>query len=165
MDKFYTLLEKRQDKGITPYHLRNCAYMDDFSKQKIIYPVINKSLDFCIDTDQVYLNDKCFFITGNHLHYLCALLNSSLFKFCYRSSFPDLGEAIEIRKSAMDLIRIKPIHASIDLMFRSKLEEFSRHKNDPLVMRAVQKEIDLLIFKIFEIDSFEQEIIEQLYSQ
>ena len=28
LDKFYPELEKRQDKGDTPYNLRNCAYID-----------------------------------------------------------------------------------------------------------------------------------------
>ena len=34
LDNYYTKLAKRADKGITPYNLRNCAYMNDFSDQK-----------------------------------------------------------------------------------------------------------------------------------
>ncbi|PMD87258.1 hypothetical protein BWI97_25820 [Siphonobacter sp. BAB-5405] len=34
LDQYYVELAKRTDKGDTPYNLRNCAYMDDFSKQK-----------------------------------------------------------------------------------------------------------------------------------
>ena len=34
LDKFYTRLEKRQDKGVTPYNLRKCAYHAEFSKGK-----------------------------------------------------------------------------------------------------------------------------------
>jgi len=30
LHSFYSQLEKRADKGDTPYNLRNCAYMDDF---------------------------------------------------------------------------------------------------------------------------------------
>src|SRR5690606_2777804 len=37
LDQYYAQLEKRSDKGDTPYNLRNCAYMEDFSKQKIVY--------------------------------------------------------------------------------------------------------------------------------
>ena len=32
LDTRYEKLAKRADKGDTPYNLRNCAYMDDFSK-------------------------------------------------------------------------------------------------------------------------------------
>ncbi|EKH5422076.1 class I SAM-dependent DNA methyltransferase, partial [Campylobacter coli] len=36
-DEFYPQLEKRTDKGLTPYNLRNCAYLDEFEKEKIVW--------------------------------------------------------------------------------------------------------------------------------
>ncbi|EGJ3618460.1 class I SAM-dependent DNA methyltransferase, partial [Campylobacter jejuni] len=36
-DEFYPQLEKRADKGLTPYNLRNCAYLDEFEKEKIVW--------------------------------------------------------------------------------------------------------------------------------
>ncbi len=35
LDNYYDKLKKRADQGITPYNLRNCIYMDEFSKQKL----------------------------------------------------------------------------------------------------------------------------------
>ncbi|WP_192573882.1 type IIG restriction enzyme/methyltransferase, partial [Campylobacter coli] len=32
-DEFYPQLEKRADKGLTPYNLRNCAYIEEFEKE------------------------------------------------------------------------------------------------------------------------------------
>ncbi|MGQ3537761.1 Eco57I restriction-modification methylase domain-containing protein, partial [Ornithobacterium rhinotracheale] len=32
LDQYWTRLEKRADQGVTPYNLRNCAYMEDFYK-------------------------------------------------------------------------------------------------------------------------------------
>ena len=37
LDNFWEKLVKRDDQGDTPYNLRCCAYMDDFSKQKIVW--------------------------------------------------------------------------------------------------------------------------------
>ncbi|MGV4441986.1 hypothetical protein, partial [Ornithobacterium rhinotracheale] len=34
LDQYWSRLEKRADQGVTPYNLRNCAYMEDFYKQK-----------------------------------------------------------------------------------------------------------------------------------
>lgn len=34
LDSFYPKLEKRADKGKTPYNLRNCAYLEDFEERK-----------------------------------------------------------------------------------------------------------------------------------
>ena len=36
LDQFWDKIYKRADKGDTPYNLRNCAYMEDFNKPKII---------------------------------------------------------------------------------------------------------------------------------
>ena len=37
LDGYYPQLEKRQDKGKTPYNLRNCAYHEDFAKEKLFW--------------------------------------------------------------------------------------------------------------------------------
>ncbi|MBO6250075.1 MAG: Eco57I restriction-modification methylase domain-containing protein, partial [Muribaculaceae bacterium] len=37
LDKYWNKISKRADKGDTPYNLRNCAYVDDFSKPKIVW--------------------------------------------------------------------------------------------------------------------------------
>ena len=34
LDDYYEQLEKRYDKGRTPYNLRNCAYHEDFIEGK-----------------------------------------------------------------------------------------------------------------------------------
>ncbi|EAL1016017.1 class I SAM-dependent DNA methyltransferase, partial [Campylobacter coli] len=39
-DEFYPQLEKRADKGLTPYNLRNCAYIEEFEREKIVYSEI-----------------------------------------------------------------------------------------------------------------------------
>jgi len=36
---FYEKLENRLDQGDTPYNLRNCAYLEEFSKEKIIWKI------------------------------------------------------------------------------------------------------------------------------
>jgi hypothetical protein len=40
LDQYWEKINSREDQGITPYNLRSCVYMEDFSKQKIIYPDI-----------------------------------------------------------------------------------------------------------------------------
>lgn len=67
LDIFYDKLKKRADKGDTPYNLRNCVYMDDFSKQKIIYREISDEMNACMVNEEVYVNNKCYIITGEWL--------------------------------------------------------------------------------------------------
>ena len=63
-------------------------YIDDFSKQKIIYPNMTKFLPFYLDNRGFFQNDKSFMITGNNLAYLTAFFNSKIFKICYSNKFP-----------------------------------------------------------------------------
>ncbi|EJD9616939.1 class I SAM-dependent DNA methyltransferase, partial [Campylobacter coli] len=49
-DEFYPQLEKRADKGLTPYNLRNCAYIEEFEREKIVYSEIVRKPQFYLDT-------------------------------------------------------------------------------------------------------------------
>lgn len=103
LDKYWDKIKKRDDKGVTPYNLRNCAYWQDFDKPKVVYPNMTKYLPFYYDEKGYTTNQKCFIITGKHLAYLTAFLNSALFKYCFRDNFPELlGGTRELSKIFFD---------------------------------------------------------------
>ncbi len=77
--QYYTKLAKRADKGDTPFNLRNCVYMNEFFKQKIVYREISDAMDACLVEPGFMLNNKCYLITGEHLIYILSYLNSKLF--------------------------------------------------------------------------------------
>ena len=88
LDQFYPQLAKRQDKGDTPYNLRNCAYMEDFNKQKIIYPDIMRmprSVDsltkypyFYFDKEGYFVEATNFMMNGNDINVIYSFINSDL---------------------------------------------------------------------------------------
>lgn len=104
-------LAVRLDKGDHWSNLRNCAYIQDFKKSKIIYPNMTKYLPFYLDTtEHFFINDKAFILTSEteSLSYLTAAFNSTLFRCCFRDNFPELlGNTYEVRKIFMDTIPIK----------------------------------------------------------
>lgn len=64
---------------------------------------MTKFMPFYYDERGFYQNYKSFMITGTHVSYLAAFLNSSLFKFCFRDNFPELlGGTRELRKIFFD---------------------------------------------------------------
>ncbi len=111
LSQYKSKLEKRQDKGDHWSNLRNCVYIEEFRKPKILYPNMTKYLPFFYDeTTHFYTNDKGFIITsdGDLLAYLTAFLNSSLFRCCFRDNFPELmGNTYEVRKIFVDEIPVK----------------------------------------------------------
>ena len=95
------------------------SYWEDFSKPKIIYPNMTKYLPFVYDEASFLTNQKCFIITGSNMAYLTAFLNSSLFKYCFRDSFPELqGGTRELSKIFFDKIPVKKVSSEQNEMFR-----------------------------------------------
>jgi type II restriction/modification system DNA methylase subunit YeeA len=78
LDVFYPQLKKRQDKGKTPYNLRNCAYHQVFDEEKLIWMQMTDQGRFAYSEDSIFGNAKVFILTGESLKYLCAVLNSKL---------------------------------------------------------------------------------------
>ena len=160
LDKYHNDLIKRTDKGDTFYNLRSCAYMDDFFKPKIVYPEITKYLNFYYDQEAFFVNNKCFILTGEHIFFLTAFLNSSLFKFCFRNNFPELlGGTRELRKIFFDKIPIKKISQEIDDSFKKILLEIQHKDTSKHKSLLLEKEMDNLIFDIYSLTDNEKNII------
>ncbi|EEP2112433.1 class I SAM-dependent DNA methyltransferase, partial [Campylobacter coli] len=83
-DEFYPQLEKRADKGLTPYNLRNCAYIEEFEREKIVYSEIVRKPQFYLDTKlNFYAEATSFILTGENLKYLIAFLNNDFVAFIF----------------------------------------------------------------------------------
>ena len=111
LDRFYDKLSKRLDKGVTPYNLRNCDYIDEFSKPKIMYPNMTSLFPFIYDEKGFIGNDKTFMITAQddsvNLKFITAILNSKLCKLWIWYNCPELqGGTREIRKVYFEKFRI-----------------------------------------------------------
>ena len=77
IEQYWDRVEKRADQGDTPYNLRNCAYLDEFSKPKIVWIELSDESKFALCNDLIPLN-TVFFLTGENLHHILGLLNSRL---------------------------------------------------------------------------------------
>ena len=155
LDQYWDRISKRADKGDTPYNLRNCAYLEDFSKPKIIYPNMTKYMPFVYDESKFLTNQKCFIITGGCMAYLTAFFNSSIFKFCFRDSFPELqGGTRELSKIFFDKIPIKKITPEQNEAFRKAVTSIQL---DYTKKSAVS--IDIMLFDLYNLTNEERKVI------
>ena len=85
-------LQTRTDKGDTFYNLRDCAYMDDFNRQKIIYGQFRQG-EFCLDNDKMMLssNEYMLVCAKHNLTSLLNYLNSPLCYFYQKCTMNTLG--------------------------------------------------------------------------
>lgn len=116
---------------------------------------MTKYLPFCYDKKQFFTNQKCFFITTNTPAYLTAFFNSSLFKFCFRDSFPELqGGTRELSKIFFDKIPVRIVDKKTEQEFDEIITILQRH-----FKKELAQEIDKKIFELYELTNDEQRVI------
>ena len=155
LDQYWDKISKRADKGDTPYNLRNCAYLDDFLQPKIVYPNMTKYLPFVYDDKKHLTNQKCFIITGENVAFLTVFFNSSLFKFCFRDSFPELqGGTRELSKIFFDKIPVIQVDFPTNELFEERLLDIQKEytKSKAIV-------IDSMIFDLYNLSKEERQLI------
>ena len=131
------------------------SYWEDFSKPKIIYPNMTKYMPFVYDEERVFTNQKCFIITGNDMAYLTAFFNSSIFKFCFRDSFPELqGGTRELSKIFFDKIPIKEVSQEQNDTFRKVVTSIqSDYTKETAII------IDNMLFDLYNLTNEERNVI------
>ena len=91
LDGFYERLVLRQDKGRTPYNLRNCAYHEAFSREKLYWRRVAKDGLFSYVEEEIQCVNAVYMLSGKSLKYLCAVLNSRLISWLMQRLLPTSG--------------------------------------------------------------------------
>ena len=109
LEKFEPKLSNRSDKGATPYNLRNCVYLDEFEKEKILCARMVQSPKFAYDINNNIPDNTAYCITGENLKFLLAFLNSTavykIFNFFYAGG----GLEGEIKINRLEILPIPQI--------------------------------------------------------
>ena len=131
------------------------SYWEDFNKPKIVYPNMTKFLPFVYDDKQHLTNQKCFIIKGKHVAFLTAFFNSSLFKFCFRDSFPELlGGTRELSKIFFDKIPVIQIDEKTEKEFLNLVIDIQENYTKE---KAIH--IDELLFDLYNLTKEEKDVI------
>ena len=128
LDTFYEQLEKRQDKGDTPYNLRNCAYIEDFYKQKIMYSEIVREPQFYLDNKgEFFAEATTFIMTGSNLEYLYYLLHSKAITYFFKTFYAGGGlggDGYRYKKVFLEKLPIPPIKNDVNFKTEEEVEEY-----------------------------------------
>lgn len=131
------------------------SYWEDFLKPKIVYPNMTKYMPFVYDNKSYITNQKCFIITGKFVAYLTAFFNSSLFKYCFRDSFPELqGGTRELSKIFFDKIPVYKVSDNQDALFQEVVEDIQHEYTKQKAQR-----IDSMLFDMYNLTPEERKVI------
>ncbi|WP_017283083.1 class I SAM-dependent DNA methyltransferase [Helicobacter pylori] len=174
LNSHYDTIATRSDQGDTPYHLRNCAYLEDFEKEKIVYGEIVQEPRFYLDNGECelgyfYAEATSFILTGEHLCYLLGMLHSKLITFAFKTFYAGggLGESgYRYKKAFIERLPIPKItpqnqelaHKITDGA-KSILE--AKEKDPKANTQKLEKEIDALVYQLYNLTDEEIKTIEE----
>ena len=139
--------------------VRNCAYMEDFMRPKIIWKRIGSILRFSYDTTGNFGLDSTCFATGQHMAYLCCILNSLMGHYMFKDS-PKTGTGdLLVSVQAIEPILI-PMNKDMECLFENLLEEVLEHRSE-----ETEKEINRLAFKLYDLSPAEINYITDFVTQ
>lgn len=170
LDSHWDTIATRCDQGDTPYHLRNCAYLEDFEKEKIVYPETSQGAYFIYENSGIFLEKTAFMIVSDvyNLKLLTALLNSKLITFYFKNFCGGciLGKSgYQYNKHALEKIPIPQITPKNQKLARkitdcAKAILEAKEKDPKANTQKLEKEIDALVYQLYHLTDEEIKIIE-----
>ncbi len=164
-EKFGESFKNRGEKGDNWYNLRNCAYINDFDKPKIIYAdIVQNEGKFYYDEKGFYTNDTAFIIVGHYLKYLTSILNSKLVNYMYKNFYAGggLGETgLRYKKEFLEQLPIPQIPLEEQQPFEALVDKILAAKAQGENTQALENEIDTLVFGLYGLSEEEIKICKQ----
>ncbi|EAK9994416.1 class I SAM-dependent DNA methyltransferase [Campylobacter lari] len=165
---YYKTLEKRTDKGKTPYNLRNCAYLEEFEKEKIVYPcIMSKEPCFSYEKNHSIAMAPANTITSepNILKYLIAFLNSDFIYLMLRKFYMGGGIEGELKTNNLEKLPIPKINSKNEKLANELislvdeilvLKEQDKNANT----KTQEDKINSIVYKLYNLNEEEIKIIE-----
>jgi len=162
LDSYIENLTKRYDKGDTPYNLRNCAYLPELEKGKLIWAEIVFNAAFYYDEDSYFPEATSFVMTGECLKYLQALLNSKLITFVFKRFYSggDLrGGTFRYKKIFVEKIPIPRIEEIQQKQYEELVDKILADRKKGKDTNCFENEIDELVFDLYGLTEEEKKIV------
>ncbi|RVY94984.1 class I SAM-dependent DNA methyltransferase [Helicobacter pylori] len=172
LDAHYDTIATRSDQGDTPYHLRNCAYLEDFEKEKIVWNPVSGEYFFTFIKDEFYFNNSLFMMTSRtletrDLYYILGLLNTTLYRWLtiQMTNLITIGKYAYGSKDKIERLPIPQITEK-NQELADKITDCaerilkSKAKDPKANTQELEKEIDVLVYQLYNLTDEEIKIIE-----
>ena len=152
-------LKNRYDQGEHWTNLRNCAYIEDFMKPKIIWGELSDKAKFTYDENSYFLDATVFLMTGDNLKYILSIFNSTLAQWYFEQIATSSGMGTNRwKKYKIEQFPIKVVSESMMESFESKVDIILNSKKENISSESVEREIDVMVYHLYEL-SYEEALI------
>ena len=137
------------------------AFWKELSLPKIIWKRIGSKLRFSYDESGTYTLDSTCIATGKHLKYLVGVLNSKLINNELNRFAPKTGTGdLIISVQALSPLQIPIPNEKQEIQMNNLVDKIIVAKQQGKNTSPLEKEIDILVYKLYNITAAEQKIIE-----
>ncbi len=134
LDQYWDKIRDRADQGDTPYNLRNCAYLEDFSKPKIVWGNLNLTASYAMIQDNSFINAPSPMIVPAS-KFLLAVLNSKIADYYIRQlGVTRNGGYFEYKPMFVEKL---PVPQNVDAKVIADIESYVDSKNETAIDEAV----------------------------
>lgn len=146
------------------YALQRCAasYYPEFEKEKIIWGLTSDKWTFAYDNENNFLPSNGYILTSTEIpiKYLLALMNSKLMEYYFGFiGIMTAGGAFTLKQETVSKFPIKIIKNTKP--FVERVEKILSLKSKNQDTTALEKEIDVLVYKLYELTYDEVKIIDK----
>ena len=163
-ENFLPQIVIRQDKGDHWSNLRNCAYLEDFEKPKIIWGEISDKPKFAFDDNNYYPEATTFLMTGEKLKFLLAILNSKVSAWYFNQISTTTGMGTNRwKKYKIELLPIKVPTEQEEKKIENLVDKILlANKSNPLADTShLEADIDRQVYELYGLTEEEIKIIEK----
>ena len=151
LKQFQAKLEKRLDKGEHWTNLRNCAYLEDFDRQKIAWGNLALRSQFCIIPKNYFINAPSPFFTSDN-YYILAVLNSTLGNYYIKQlGVSRSGGYTEYKPMYVEKLPIPTVDDKTISMFRNMVLKIIEMKEQNIDTEDQEALINKKVFEIYGI--------------
>ena len=162
LDLYWDKISIRADKGGTPYNLRNCAYMEDFYQQKIVWGEISDRSKFAFDFSGAFVPEATtFLMVGRHLPYLLCILNSPLSEWFFSKVGTTTGVGtVRWKKFTIQELIIPKVSPQDEAFFMQKINDYIAKKTD---LKEFAYSVNEHLYSIVGLSKEEESYVENFY--
>ena len=165
LSTFLPEIKQRYDQGDDWTNLRNCAYLNDFEKPKIVWGEISDKPKFAYDDESYFTEATTFLMTGEKLKYLLAILNSKVSEWYFNLIGTTTGMGTNRwKKYKIELLPIKIPSIEQENVIEDIVNKIiSIKKQNPSANTLnLENEIDQLVYKLYGLSEEEIKIVESV---
>lgn len=159
------LISERADQGWHWTNLRNCAYLHEFKKEKVIWKRIGSIMRFAYSDEEIYCLDSTCIATGEKIKFLTAVLNSKTGLYQLFKTSPQTGTGDQIISvQALEPMLVPYPDEETETLFNRMVDYilFIRKEKEPVLESKSNEDlsnrfeeiIDMMVYELY----FEEEM-------